>query len=40
MRDDPLLFRSMKPQIDDDLSRDDSDKDPRYFDANGPTLQV
>ena len=35
-----LCLRSVSPQTDDDLSTEDSEKDPRCVEANDPTVWI
>ena len=39
-RAENLRLRSVSPQTDDDLSTEDFEEDPRYVEANDPTIQI
>ena len=39
-RDENLHLKSKSPQIDDDLSTEDSEEDPKYVEANDPIVRI
>ena len=40
LRHENLCLKSESPQTDDDLSAKDSKEDPRYVEANDPTVRI